>query len=165
MRCHDDLIQFILDTLATDDLDAVDHPLQSDKGLVFDLEVQLCGKADATHHAQRIVAESDIRLQCGGDDTILKISQSVEGIDEFAKTLFIQTDRHRIDSEVATVLVVLQGSILHDGLARVMAVALLASADELDFEDLRSQETGVRSQEITIFPRFCRKSILLSPDS
>ena len=143
---HDDLIEFVLDALATDDLDSLCHPFQGHESLVLDLEVELGGESDAAHHAQGIVGEGNIGFQGCGDDTILEVSQAVEGIDEFAKSVFIQADSHCIDGKVTTVLVVLESPVFNDGFTRVVAVALLTGSYELHFEELRSQETGVWSR-------------------
>ena len=131
MRGEDDLVQFVLDALAAHDLDTVGHPLQRLIGLLLDLEIQLRGETHTAHHPQRIVRESDFRVEGCGDDAVFEICQPVEGINEFAETVFIQTDGHRIDGEVAAVLIVLQSTILHDGFTRIVAVTLLAGAYEL----------------------------------
>ena len=62
MRCHDDLVEFVLDALATDDLNPLCHPFQSHPGLILDLEVQLRRKTDTAHHTQGVVREGDVRL-------------------------------------------------------------------------------------------------------
>ena len=131
MRGEDDLVEFVLDALAAHNLDTVGHPFQCLIGLLFNLEIQLRGETYAAHHAQRVVRKSDLRVKGCGDDTVFEICQSVEGIDEFTEAVFVQTDGHRIDGEVATVLVIFQSTVLHDGLTRVMTVALLAGTDEL----------------------------------
>ena len=131
MWCHHDLVQFHLNTLAADDLDAVGHALQSFKRLVFDLEVQLGGKADTTHHAQRVVAERHLWVKWGGYDTILQVGNTIKWVHQLTEASLVQTDSHRIDGEVATVLVVLQRAVLNYRLARIVAVALLTCPHEL----------------------------------
>ena len=132
-RCFrkDDLVEFVLDTLATHDLDSVGHALQGHKGFFLNLEVKLGGKTNASHHAQRVVAEGDAWLQWGGNDTILQVGQAIERVNQFAKAIFVQTDGHRVDGKVATVLIVLQRTILDNGFTGVVTVALLASAHKL----------------------------------
>ena len=130
--CHHDFVQLHLDALATDYSDAVSHATESVERLVLYLEIQLGGKANATHHTQRVVRERHLRVQGCGNDAILQVGNAVEGIHQFSEPLLIQTDSHRIDGEVATVLVVLQRAVLHDGLARIVAVALLAGTHELN---------------------------------
>ena len=49
--CQHDFIEFHLDTFTTDNLDAVNHPTEGIKRLLFYLEIQLGGKTNATHHA------------------------------------------------------------------------------------------------------------------
>ena len=114
---HHNLVQFHLNAFAAHNLDAVGHTLQCLESLVLNLEIQLRGKANATHHAQRVVAERDAGLQRRGYNAILQVGQSVERVYEFAETVLVQADGHRIDGEVATVLVVFQRPVLDDGLA------------------------------------------------
>ena len=45
----------------------------------------------------------------------------------------IQADGHRVDGKVAAVLIVLQRTVFHNGLARIVAVALFAGAYEFHF--------------------------------
>ena len=131
MWCHHDLVQFHFNTLTADDLDAVGHALQGFKRLVFDLEVQLGGKADTTHHAQRVVAERHLWVKWGGYDTILQVGNTIKRVYQLTEASLVQTDSHRIDGEVATVLVVLQRAVLNYRLARIVAVALLTCPHEL----------------------------------
>ena len=131
MGRHDNLVELHLDTLATDYLDAVGHALKGSEGLILYLEIELGGKADAAHHAQRIVAEGDVGVEGCGDDAVLEVGETVEGVDEFAKAAVVEADGHGVDGEVATVLVVLEGAVLDDRFARVVAVALAAGTDEL----------------------------------
>ena len=113
MGGHHNLVEFHLDTLTTDNLDTVGHARQCVKGFLFYLKVQLGGKTDATHHAQRIIAESNLRIQRSGDDTVFQIGNAVEGVYQLAKALLVQTDGHGIDGKVATVLVIFQGTVFH----------------------------------------------------
>ena len=91
----------------------------------------MSSKTDAAHHPQGVVAEGHLWLQGCGDDTILEVGESVEGVYEFTKPALIQTDSHRIDSEVAPVLVILQRTVFDDGFARVVTIALLTGSHEL----------------------------------
>ena len=133
MRGHNDLVELVLDTLTTHDLDSVDHALECDEGLILYLEIQLGGETDASHHAQGVVGEGDIGLQGRGDDTILEIGQTIEGVYQFAEAVFVQADGHRIDGEVATVLVVLKCAVFDDGLTGITAVTLLTRSHKLHF--------------------------------
>ena len=142
MGRHDNLVELHLDALTADNLDAVGHALQCLEGLVLYLEVQLRGKADAAHHAQGVVAEGDVWLKGCGYDAILQVGQAVEGVYQFAKAVFVQADGHCVDGEVATVLIVLQGTVLDNGLARIVAVALAAGTDEFYFSPLQPPPTG-----------------------
>ena len=60
------------------------------KSLVLDEEVELGGKPDTAHHPQWVVAEGDVWVEWGSDDTVLQVIQSVEGVNKFAKSLAIQ---------------------------------------------------------------------------
>ncbi len=131
MRGHHDFVQFHLDALAADYLDAVSHVLQGLEGLIFNLEIQLGGKADAAHHAQRVVREGNLGVQGSGDDAVFQVGNAIEWVYQLAKAAPVQADGHCIDGEVATVLVVFQRAVLHHRLARVVAVAFLAGSHEL----------------------------------
>ena len=156
MGRHDNLVEFHLDTFATDNLDTVGHAFQSLEGLILNLEVQLGGKTDATHHTQWVITECDTRLQRSGDDTILQVGQAIEGVYQFTEAALIQANSHRIDRKIATVLVILQRTILHNGFSRVMAIALLSGSHKLHFcivefylsssEILEYREMGLASQ-------------------
>ena len=132
MRCEHDFVELDGDALATDDADAVGHALQALEGFVLNLEIQLGGKADAAHHAQGVVGECHLGVEGRGDDAVLEVGNAVEGVDELSEAAAVQADSHRIDGEVATVLVVLERAVLDDGFARVVAVALLPRTYELD---------------------------------
>ena len=131
MRSHHDLVEFVYDAFARDDADALTVALQRSKGLLVNLEIELCGKAYGTHHAQGVVRESDVRIQRRAYEPVLHVVQSVEAVNELAVTVTVETDGQGIDGQVAAVEVILQRAILHDGLAGVMAVALTACPHEL----------------------------------
>ena len=131
MRGQDNLVEFILDTFATDDIYPVGHTYECIPCLILYLEVQLGGETYAPHHPQGVVAEGDIRFKGSGDDTVFEVSQAIEGVDEFSEAVFIQAYRHSIDGEVTTVLVVFEGTVLNDGFPGVVAVALLTRPHKL----------------------------------
>ena len=133
MRRHDNLIKLHFDTFTADNPDTVGHAFKGLEGLVFNLEVQLGGETNATHHAQRVIAEGDARFQGRGNNTIFQISQTIEGIYQFAEATLIQTDCHRIDGKVTAVLVIFQRAILNNGFSRIVTIALAAGTDELHF--------------------------------
>ena len=118
-------------------------------GLLLDLKVQLSGKADAAHHAQRIVGERHVRIQRSSYQPVLHIPHPVERVHQFAEALAVQTDGHGVDREVAALLVILQRAVLHDGLARIVAVALLASPHELHFLPVPVDLSGAEVAEHT----------------
>ena len=152
MRSHDDLVQFVLNAFSTDDLQSLGIPRQRLKGVVVDVEAQLGGKAHTAHHAQRVIAECDVGIEWRSNDAIFQVVDAIEGVHEFAETIFIQTDGHRVNGEVTAVLVVFQRTILHDRLSRVVAVALLASTDKLHLESPRFH---LRCAEILEHTQMC----------
>ena len=103
----DDLVEFLLDTLSADDFQPFSVARQCVEGLVFDVELQLCGESHTAHHAQRVVGEGNIRVEGRADNAVLQVSESVERIDKLTKTVSVEADGQRVDGEVAPVLVVL----------------------------------------------------------
>ena len=93
----------------------------------------MCGKPDTTHHAERIVTESDVRVQRCTDSSLFQIVQPVKRIYQFTETCFVQAHCHGIDREIAPVLVILQGAVLYYRLAAVMAVRLFTGTDKFHF--------------------------------
>ena len=135
---HHDFVQFHLDTFGTDNLDTCSHPLQGLEGFVLNLEVQLGGKTNTTHHAQRVVGECHLRVERRGNNAVFEVSNAVEGVDKLSEAIVVQADSHRIDGEVTAILVILQRAVLNNGFARVVAVAFLSRSNELYFEALGS---------------------------
>ena len=129
---HHDLVQLIGDALHRHDLDAFGVAGNGVERLGLDIEMQLRGETDGTHHAQRVVRVGDIRIQRRPDGQLLKVAHAIEGIQESAEVVFVQTDGHGVDGEVATVLVVLKGAVFHHGLAAVAVVRLTAGAHKLN---------------------------------
>ena len=130
---HDDFVQLHLDTLSADDFYAIGHVLQGLEGTFLYLKFQLGGKAYAAHHAQGVVAEGHLRVERRGDDAVLQVGKTVEGVYQLAETVGIETDGHGVDGKVAAVLVILQRTVLNDGLARITTIALTTGTDELHF--------------------------------
>lgn len=130
-RRKDDLIQLIHDTLFRDDRDALLVPFNRIESVGIDKESQLAGKADGTHHAQRIVAKRNIRIERRTDQQIIHIGQAIERIDQFTIPVLIQAKRQSIDRKVTAVLVVFERPVFDNRLAAVMRVGFLAGADKL----------------------------------
>ena len=143
MSGHDDFVELVADALATDNFQSVGITAQCVFGLFLDEESELCGKAHAAHHAQGVVAESDVGVERRADNAVFKVGQTIERVYEFAEAVVVQTDGHRVDGEVTPVLVVFQRSVFHDGFARVAAVALAPRTDKLDLKSpLQPPPTG-----------------------
>ena len=58
------------------------------------------GKADTTHHAQRVVAEGDVRVERRADGLLLHVRHAAEGVYQLAVTLTVQADCKGIDSKI-----------------------------------------------------------------
>ena len=155
VRREHDFVELDGNALATDYLDTVSHALQTHKGFLLNLEVQLGGETDAAHHAQGVIGKRHLGVEGRGNDAVLEVGNAVERVDELAETAAVQTDSHRINGEVAAILVVLERTVLDNGLSRVVAVALLAGTDELDFH-LLTPDSRLLTPEFHL----CRTEVL-----
>jgi hypothetical protein len=133
---HKCLVELFRYTFSANDFDTLSITFKSLEGLVLDKEVEACGEADATEHSQRVVREGDVWIERRADDSVVKVVDASEWVNEFAKAILVQTDSHCVNGEVATILIVLKSSVLYDRLARVTLIALPTSADEFDFKTL-----------------------------
>ena len=61
----------------------------------------------------------------------VEVVYAAEGVYQLAEVGAVELYGHGVDGEVAAVLVVLERAVLHDRLARVVAVALAACPDKL----------------------------------
>ena len=129
-RAGHDLVQLVHDALVRDDVQAVGHARDGGEGVGMDVEAKLGGEAHGTHHAERIVAEGEIRRQGRADDARLQVADAAERIQQDAVIGLVQRPAQRVDGEIAAVLVVRQAAILHQGFARLGAVAFLPCPDE-----------------------------------
>ena len=130
-RCHHDFVQFLLDAFPADDSDPVGIAFQGLEGFILNEEIELCGKAHAPHHTQRVVRKGNVRGERRTDNAVPKVVDTAERVDELAEAFSVQADGQRIDGEVAAILVVLQRTVLHDRLPAVVAVPLRPCPDEL----------------------------------
>ena len=89
-RGEHDFVHLGDDTLLGDDVDSFPVAANGGKGLIFDIETQLCGKSDCPNHAQWIVRESGITVTRGADDVVLQIVHAVERIDQLAEGVGIE---------------------------------------------------------------------------
>ena len=126
-------IKLVDDAFTADDADALAVTPERLESLVVYLELQLRGKAHGPHHAEGVVAERDVGVERRTDEAVAQVPHALERVDQLAATGRVQANGHGVDGEIATVLVVLEGAVLHHRLARVVAVAFLARTDELDF--------------------------------
>ena len=130
------LVQLICNALPGYDRDALLVAAQRLEGVIVDIEIQLGGKADATHHTQGIVTEGNVRIERRADVFFTHVLHSSERIHQLSITLPVEADRQGIDSEVPAVLVVLQRTVFHNRLARIVRVGLLAGAHKLHFRTM-----------------------------
>ncbi len=129
-RGEDDFVEFGGDALGGDDMDAFGVAGDGVEGFGEDTELQLSGESDGAHHAEGVVAESDVGVEGCADETLVEVVDAAEGVEQLAESVAVEGYGHCVDGEVAAVLVVLQGAVFHDGLAAVAAVALAAGADK-----------------------------------
>ena len=151
-RKHD-FIQFVDDALLRDYLYAFGIAHEGLLRLVLNLEMELGGKAHTAHHAQGVVGEGDVWVERCGYETILHIQKSVEPVDELTEMCLVETYGKRIDGEIATVKVVLQGSVLHDGLAAVVGIAFATGTDKLYFQPPPTPSQGGGMSHTSFFRR------------
>ena len=135
-RGHHYLVQFIGNTLAGDNLYPFPVPFQCLERLFVYIKIQLGGKTHTTHHAQRVVAESDVGVERRTDEAVFHVPHAVERVDQFPEPFTVQTYGQRVNREITAVLVVFQRPVFHHRLARVMAVTLLPCSHELHLHPL-----------------------------
>ena len=80
-----DFHQFFGNALAGDNVDAVRVASDSIECLGEDIKVELGGKSNGTHHAQRVVAEGDIGIKGRADDASSHVADAVEGVEQLAE--------------------------------------------------------------------------------
>ena len=107
MLSEHNLIQFISNAFAADNLQTVGISLQSLISFRLYLKIKLGSKTDATHHTKRIVGKSNIRIQWCSNDAIFHIIYTIKRIYQFAKSFFIQTNCHGIDGKITPILIIL----------------------------------------------------------
>ena len=128
---HHYLVELVNDALTTDNLYSASIAHKGVKSLIVNEEVQLCGEAYATHHAQWIVRECYVGVKWRADNAVPQVINTAEGVYELAKAGLVKAYRHSVDGKIAAVLVIFQGAILNHRLAAVVAIALLTGSDEL----------------------------------
>ena len=139
------LIQFIRNPLFGYDGNAFFVTAQRLKSIIINIEIQLGGKADAAHHTQRVVTESDVRVKRRTNGFLLHILHSSKRVHQFSIAMPVQANRQRIDGKVPPVLVILQRTVLNNRLARIVCVGLLTRTHKLHF---RSMILQLRRTEI-----------------
>ena len=132
-RRKNNLIQFVRNTFTGDDFNPFLIPAKRFESIIVNVKAQLRSKTDATHHAQRIIAESDIRVKRSADCLFLPILHASERVYQFAETCFIETYSKSIDREITTVLIVFQRTVFNNRFARIPLIRLLTRTYKLYF--------------------------------
>lgn len=129
-RAHD-LSEFVIDTFLRDNVDTHGISPYTLESSGKDGEFELSRESHRPHHAQRIVGKRDIRIERRTDDAGIKIRNTMERVDEFAKSLLVKADSHGIYGEVTSFLVVVESAILHNGVAGVAVITLAAANSQI----------------------------------
>ena len=95
---HDDLVQLVADALGRDDGQPAVHPLHRGRQRRVGLEREPGGEAGRPQHAQRVVAEGDLRVERRAQPPRRQVAQPVEGVDQLHVG---QAQGQRVDGEVA----------------------------------------------------------------
>ena len=77
----------------------------------------------------------------------MQVGQSVVVVDKLAEAAGVDAQRHGIDGEVAAGDVLVQRSVLDDGVAAVAVIALAAGADKFQLGAVPGQAGGAEALE------------------
>ena len=151
--CDEHLAQFVGDPLAGEYLHARSHAPHGLQGFGHYPESpfrsgELGGEAHGPEHPQGIVRVGRIRIKRGADYALGKVAYAAERVYQRTEVLLLQGEGHSVDSEVAAHLVVLEGAVLHYGLARLPAVRFPARPHELYLVAAVAQHGGAEVLEI-----------------
>ena len=83
-----------------DDLYPFPVPFQCLERLFIYIKIQLGGKTHAAHHAQRVVAESNVGVERRTDEAVFHVPHAVERVDQFSETFTVQTYGQCINREI-----------------------------------------------------------------
>ena len=114
-------------------MDALFVSLDGFKRREIEIKTELTGKAYSSHHAQRVIGESDIWVEGRSDDALLHILHSTEGVEQEPIAIFIETDGEGVDGEISAILIVFQCAILYDGVSALAMIRLFPCAYKLQF--------------------------------
>ena len=132
-RSHD-LEQLVLDAFLRYYFNTGRIPANGLEGFGVDSEIELGGKADCPHHAQRVVAESYVGVEWSADDLTVNIAKAVVTVDDLPEAVAIDAYGERIDSEVAAREILVESTILDNRIARVAAIGFATRTHKLEFE-------------------------------
>ena len=85
------LVHLIGNALTTDNFQSIGIARQRLVGLWFYLEIELGGKAHASHHTKRVVGERHIWVERCGNDAIFHVIDPIERIDQLAEAVLVET--------------------------------------------------------------------------
>ena len=125
-RSEQNLVQFISNTFFGYNRDTFLIAAQGFKGGIIYIEIQLGSKADTAHHAQRVVAKGNIRIERCADGFLFQVLDSAERVYQLAIARLIQTNSQCIDSKVTAVLIVLQRTVFHYRFAGIVGIRFLS---------------------------------------
>ncbi len=77
------------------------HVVHAGKSFFFNFKIKLRRKTNCAHDSQRIVAERRRRLERRAQNFCLQVCLPIKRIDECAEISGIQSERHRVDREIA----------------------------------------------------------------
>ena len=132
---EDDFVEFGGDALGRDDAESAGVALDGVEGFGEDVELELGGETDGAHHTEGVVAEGDVGVEGGAYEALVEVADAAEGVEELPEGVVVERYGHGVDGEVAPVLVVLEGAVLHNGFAAFTAVAFASSADKFDLPE------------------------------
>ncbi len=133
---QDDFIEFVADTLLRYNFEALTILDNGLEGIGVYIKIELCGKANGAHHAQRVIGEGNIRAERRANQFAAQVVLPAEGVYQFPIVFLIERDGQGIDGEVAAILVVFQRTIFYDGFAGVALVRLFARTHKLQLPAL-----------------------------
>ena len=132
-RRKNNLIQFIRNALTGNNPNPFLIAAKRIESIVVNIKAQLRGKTDTAHHAQRVVTKSNIGVERSTNRLLLHIFQPAERIYQFTETCLIETNCKGVDSEIPTVLVIFQRTVLYNRFARIPLVRFSACTYKFDF--------------------------------
>ena len=128
----DSIILFSSSAIRSLDMMLMRSLLRSSASNVSSSMTKLCGKSDASHHAQGVVAEGDVRVERCGYYSVFEVVYAIEWVYEFSVAFLVQAECHGVYGKVSSVLVFFQSAVFRDWFSGVVAIALFACSDKFN---------------------------------